>query len=135
MNSTQTQSSPRNRLLGFTRDLGLVLAALPLVEICRLSRPAASSLACCRCVGSRLTPRSVQEQADLRRAVVSVDRLTPGGPDCFRRALLMSALDRASASEQVNFGIVLGGKPKAGHAWLESDPPADPGRYDTIVSI
>jgi hypothetical protein len=65
-----------------------------------------------------------------------VDRLFPGGANCYRRTLLEIALDAGAAEERLFLGLKEQGGPASGHAWLESWPDAaEASRYDAIVEI
>jgi hypothetical protein len=55
-------------------------------------------------------------RARLRRAIGWVDALSPGGPSCYRRILLESALDAGAAGETVVFGLDVG---RTGHVAFE----------------
>ncbi len=59
-----------------------------------------------------------------------MDALFPGGPNCYRRALLESSLDRGAAEEKIHFALDVG---KTGHAWLDSDP--DGQQFDVVFSV
>jgi hypothetical protein len=60
-----------------------------------------------------------------------VDRVGPGGANCYRRALLRVALDPAAANEPVIFGLDV---PLAkGHAWVNGQETPD--RFDVEFRI
>lgn len=86
-----------------------------------------------RSKGTKIPARGTAERAWLQRAVHTVDRIFPGGPNCYRRALLEMALDSGAASEPLMMGFRIGGGPGSGHAWLASHPPA--ATYDAVISV
>jgi hypothetical protein len=86
-----------------------------------------------RRAGNAAKARGAIERAQLRRVVWWIDRAFPGGPNCYRRALLEIAVDRGAAQERLMLGFRSGGNHGSGHAWLESEPSDGP--YDAIVSV
>jgi len=74
---------------------------------------------------------------DLRRLIRLVDRMVPGGPNCFRRVLLEIAIDPDAAAAPVGMGLRVSGS-GSGHAWIgagvEMDEPGSP-PYDAIISL
>lgn len=68
-------------------------------------------------------------RARLRRAVGWVDALSPGGPSCYRRVLLESALDAGAALETVVFGLDVG---RTGHVAFED---REEGTFDVLFGI
>lgn len=65
--------------------------------------------------------RSPDERAKLRRIIRFADARMPGGPNCYRRALLETALDAGAAKQRLVFGLKSRGAPGSGHVWLEGD--------------
>jgi hypothetical protein len=115
------------------RDLIRVLAALPFVELWRRRHSLHRAVAQARRGGMTTFARSAAGRARLRRIIGIVDRLLPGGANCVRRALLEVVLDGEAARERMFAGLQTGGGPKSGHAWLESEPPAE--HYDAVIAI
>lgn len=65
--------------------------------------------------------RDPEARSRLRRVIRWVDAKMPGGPSCYRRALLETSLDKGAAREKVVFGLRPGSRKGSGHAWLESE--------------
>ncbi len=84
--------------------------------------------------GRRFSPRDAARRAALQRAIARVDRLFPGGPNCYRRVLLEIALDGGAAREPISFGLRAGGGPGSGHAFLGSEPPPS-SSYDAVFDL
>jgi hypothetical protein len=93
----------------------------------------ASSVAYARRLGVAKSRRSPSERAVLRRAIAVVDRLMPGGANCYRRVLLEIALDAGAAKQPVMLGLRNGGGPRTGHAWLDGVEPSA-SSYDAVFS-
>lgn len=110
-----------------------VLFAVPRVELHRRRSSLHHAVKTLRRGSLRRPSRSVEARLRLRRAIAAVDARLPGGPNCVRRSLLEMSLDGGAARERLLAGIVSGGGPKSGHAWLESEP-ADR-RYDAVIAI
>lgn len=62
-----------------------------------------------------------------------VDARVPGGPNCYRRVLLETALDASAARERIVFGLRQGGGRASGHAWLEGQPEGE--GYEATFSV
>jgi hypothetical protein len=92
---------------------------------------AAATLA--RSLGKTADPTWGSDRERLRKYVRRVDSLFPGGPNCYRRALLEMAFDRGASAETLQLGLRAGGGPRSGHAWLSSEKPT--GSYDVTLSI
>lgn len=58
----------------------------------------------------------------------------PGGPNCYRRVLLETALDAGAAKEKIVFGLRAGGTLRSGHAWFSSRRDGDE-RYDVEIAL
>lgn len=121
--------APLSAALDFVRVLG----SLPGVELRRREASLHSAVAGARQKGARRIARSAADRARLRVIISRLDRYFPGGGNCVRRALLEMALDSGAARERVFAGFKTGGGVGSGHAWLESDAPAN--RYDAVISI
>ena len=116
-------------------ELARVARALPLVEWGRRTRGPEPLVARLRDRGRRASRRSPEARADLRRVIAAVDRLLPGQPSCYRRALLEIGLDAGAAEEPLHLGLRVPGGPRSGHAWLGGDP-SGPGRdYDVQLDM
>jgi hypothetical protein len=74
------------------------------------------------------------DRCGLRAAIGSVDALLPGGPNCYRRALLEMALDAAAALEPLHMGLDASGAPMSGHAWLRAEDRGNRS-YDAVISL
>ena len=90
-------------------------------------------MAAARDGGMRRTIRSLAGRIRLRRLIGAIDRRSPGGQNCVRRALLEMALDGGAAREQFFAGLRKGGGSGSGHAWLASETPIE--RYDAVIAI
>lgn len=77
--------------------------------------------------------RSVESRSAMQRMIRVVDGLCPGGPNCFRRCLLETALDRGAAEQRIVLGLKAHGGPGSGHAWLADAEEA--GRYDAEIVL
>jgi hypothetical protein len=71
----------------------------------------------------------------LARVVHWLDHVIPGGPNCYRRALVLVALDPDAADEPFVLGLNVPNTGPRGHAWVErgdssSAGAATPDRYD-----
>ncbi len=115
----------------FALDLGRVLALLPRLERARKREGPGPLLSKIRAQGRNRRARSEVSRARLARAIAWIDRLGPGGANCYRRTLLRVALDPAAASEPVILGLdVPLGK---GHAWVNGQEASD--RFDVEFRI
>jgi transglutaminase superfamily protein len=88
----------------------------------------------CRWVGTKSPRRTEAELVRVRRIIRFLDRLMPGEPNCFRRSLLEISLDQEMASQPLWLGIVRGGGPRSGHAWLAYQKGND-AEYDVIFQL
>ena len=109
-----------------------VIAGVSRVEAARVTLGPAPAATAARRFGLARASRSLDERARLRRAISWIDRLMPGGPNCYRRVLLEMALDSGAAHEPLMMGFRSSGGLGSGHAWLASRPPAE--TYDAVVS-
>jgi len=107
------------RELRLLPELGRVLLVLPTVERGRL-REGPEPLAQ-RLRRRARRSRSHIEREELRRVIRWVDARMPGGPNCYRRVLLETALDAGAARERIVFGLRKGCGRASGHAWLEGE--------------
>jgi hypothetical protein len=98
----------------------LIFASIGPIEQARLKLGPARAVAFARSRGSRRRSRDPRDRRLLRAMIARVDALMPGGPNCYRRALLEMALDACAAEERLHFGLSPGGGQGSGHAWLES---------------
>jgi hypothetical protein len=118
----------------FLRDLLGVLTAVPRVEWGRRHegpRPLTDKL---RRRGRLRPQRSESDRLRLRRIIRAIDVRLPGGPNCYRRALLEMSLDAGAAHEQLHMGLRAHGGPQSGHAWFGSaETPAE--SYDADFAI
>jgi hypothetical protein len=115
----------------FVLDVGRVLALLPGLERARHREGPGPLLFRVRARGRTRRERSEASRARIARAIHWVDRLWPGGANCYRRTLLRVALDAAAAREPVIFGldVPLG----SGHAWVNGQEA--PGRFDVEFRV
>ncbi len=74
-----------------------------------------------------------ETDADLRAAIGSVDARMPGGPNCYRRALLEIALDPGRPRGAAAHGARRQRCSESGHAWLGGDGSGDRS-YDAVIS-
>ncbi len=118
---------PRELARELVGALGAVLAA----ERAR-ALPARAALTTMRSLGKERQERSPVERARLRRVVRWADALIPPGPNCYRRVLAESALDRGAAMDLVVLGLDVG---RTGHAFFRSDPEPPPSRYDVEFEV
>jgi hypothetical protein len=121
---------------GLVRLAGHPLLALELfpllaeVERARTTSSPRDAVESARRRGRAGLRRGPAARARLKRLIGSVDALFPSGPNCYRRALLETALDRGAAEEQIHFALDVG---KTGHAWLDSDPERQ--QFDVVFSV
>lgn len=115
----------------FAVDLGRVLALLPCLERARQREGPGPLLSKVRAQGRTRREQSEASRARLARVIHWVDRIGPGGANCYRRTLLRVALDAAAAREPVIFGldVPLG----SGHAWVSGQEA--PGRFDVEFRV
>lgn len=113
-------------------DLLKVLLVLPAVEWGRRTEGPEPLLHRLRSGARNL--RNDEQRERLQRVIRWVDARIPGGPNCYRRVLLETALDVSAASEQVIFGMRAGGKAKSGHVWLEPWRDGDE-RYEVEIAL
>lgn len=110
-----------------------VVVEMPRVEVARLRLGPAHAALLARRLGSTRSSRNEEGRNRLQRVIRLVDRLFPTGSNCYRRALLETALDAGAAREPLMMGFRTVGGPGSGHAWLGSRPPAE--TYDVVVSV
>lgn len=108
-----------------------VLRVLSLVESARRTQGPRPLLEDLRRRGARAAERSPKRRRCLRRAIAWVDRCL--GANCFRRALLETALDRGAARESVSFGFSAAEPQLSGHAWLGAEEQT--ATYDFTVKL
>lgn len=119
---------------GALRDLLRIGIQLPAIEWRRRTEGPGSLVPWLRVRGRSAERRSPEERVRLRRWITLVDRLIPGPPNCYRRALLEIALDAGAAEEPLHMGLKVPGGPRSGHAWLGSDG-TSVGNYDVQFDI
>lgn len=118
------------------REAARAFVALPSVEWRRRHEGPEPLLARYRDLGRIRRRRPDSERALLRSAIGFLDRLFPGGGNCYRRVLLEIALDAGAAEEPFVMGFRLTDAGNDGHAWLESQPPEDgEASYDIVVRL
>lgn len=100
------------RAAPFRRELAHALAVAREAERLRRSRSPEQAVRAMRERGRREAARGPIGRARLRRAIGWVDAAALGGPNCFRRTLMESALDAGAARETLVFGLDLG---RTGH--------------------
>ena len=115
---------------GHALQAGRVLRALPRIEFDRRRRGTGPLVAEARRRGQTQPEQSLAARARLQRVISWVDARMPGGPNCYRRALLSLALDPDTAARPLRFGLHRDGRPGSGHVWIpgRDQPPAL--RYD-----
>jgi hypothetical protein len=107
--------------------------ALPQVEWGRHAEGPRSLVGKLRGRGRREPRRGPEARARLQRAIALWDRVLPGQPSCYRRALLEIRLDAGAAEEQLHLGLRVPGGPRSGHAWLGADAPSE--TYDVQLDM
>jgi hypothetical protein len=114
-------------------DLLRVLRVLPRVEWNRRRLSLHHAVARARVKSARRGTRSVEDRARLQRVIGAVDACLPGGKNCVRRALIEMSLDDTAARERLLAGLKTGGRPRSGHAWLESHSVRE--TYDAVIAV
>lgn len=109
---------PALPMLRLPADLLRVLLLLPAIERGRKREGPLTLLPRLRASGNSAGRRGSDRRLSLQRAIGIVDRVTPGGPNCYRRALLEIALSADAAQEPLHLGFRPGGGAGSGHAWL-----------------
>ena len=104
-------------------DFVRVLTVVPYVEWGRRHRGPGPLTAKLRKRGAAGPVRSQQRRVVLRKLIGAVDARMPGGPNCYRRALIEMSLDAGAAREPLSLGLRPHGGPKSGHAWLGAPEP------------
>jgi hypothetical protein len=99
-------------------EAGRVLRVLPRLELGRRRRGTEVVITEARQRGQAQPPQSPAARARLQRVITWVDARMPRGPNCYRRALLMTALDPDAAARPLRFGLQRGGAPGSGHVWI-----------------
>ena len=122
------------RLFDITRDLVGATVLLPFLDAARRPLGPQRVVRAVRWLGARARKRAAPERRRLQRVISLVDRVLPGGPNCYRRSLVELAMDRAAASEPLWMGLSAKGGPRSGHAWLGDKAP-DVHRYDVYVAM
>lgn len=110
-----------------------VLLALPRVERGRIRLGPAVLLPRLRARGASRPWRDEKGRNRIRGIIARVDRIFPSGPNCYRRALLETAVDPQAANEPLHLGLDRWGLPRSGHAWLGNR--SDGRRYDAELTV
>lgn len=122
--------------LGVTlAELFTIGLRLPEVEWRRRTEGPAPAVKKLRAHGRGQKRRSADERTRLRRLIAIVDRVLPGEPNCYRRALLEMSLDAGAAEEPLHLGLKVPGGPRSGHAWLGIAGASPSDAYDVQVDI
>jgi len=108
-----------------------VVAALVRAERLRRLAPR-EALSEARRIGETNKEREDAERRVLRDRIQELDGAIPPGPNCFRRVLAESLLDRGAAHERVILSLDLG---KTGHAHFRSDPQGPQKAYDVDFEV
>jgi len=124
----------RKAMLRRLRDLARVVAILPSIELARRQLGPAAIVGQLRSRAARQKALSETDRRGLRAAIESIDARIPGGPNCYRRALLEMALDPAAAREPLHMGLDASGAPRSGHAWLGALAQGNRS-YDAVISL
>lgn len=120
----------------FAAEVSRVISVLPAVEWGRRSKGPAPLLTTLRRRVTRMPARLPAAREALRRAIRWVDARVPGGPNCYRRALLEIALDAGAAREPLHLALRAHGGVGSGHAWLGAPAsPEDRAAYDACFSV
>jgi len=121
-------------MVSLLRDIGAVLGAALVVERDRRRVGPAPLLRRLRERGRQGPVRSARERSRLLKLIRIVDACFPGGGNCYRRALLATAVDPVIAETPLTLGLRSGGGARSGHAWL--GPYETPTvRYDAELSV
>jgi hypothetical protein len=132
--SVQSKNRPLRAARDLVADLAHLAWVLPGVEIGRITRgplPLVSELR----LRAQTTPlRDESRRATLQRLISALDRRMPGGPNCYRRVLLEIRLDRGAAGQPIHIGLLSGGGPRSGHAWLGENR-GRPEPYDVEIAV
>jgi hypothetical protein len=98
------------------------VAGLPLLAVraerWRQTLPFAAALARARSLGRSRPARPEAERSRWWRWITRVDRLFPGGANCYRRVLIAAASDRGFAETRFTIGLDLDGDAARGHVWI-----------------
>jgi hypothetical protein len=120
----------------YAREVARVVRALPGVERARRREGPQPIVARLRAAAERAPERDAAGRARLRRAIGWIDRAVPGGPNCLRRVLLETALDRGAAREPIVIGLSVNQDVGDGHAWLGAPRPSDrAGTYQLEIRL
>jgi hypothetical protein len=112
-----------------------VLLTLLRVEYGRRRRGTRALVDEMRALG-RARPTPTATQAAVRRRLIEwIDVRSPGGANCYRRALLTIALDPQAARGPLRFGLRRGGQEKSGHVWIPGSRDPRPGTYDVEFDV
>ena len=115
-------------------EIGRVLPIAPRIEAGRRANGPKPLLEELRRRGQRAKRRGPVGRERLQRAIRWVDRCLPGGPNCYRRAMMEIALDRDAAAEPFRMGFRVAGENTSGHAWV-GDGSAATERYDVQLEL
>lgn len=105
------------------KHLVLVASLAPIIECLRVLCSAQIAVSIARAINAWAGDHS--DAGNLAAAVAAVDRRMPGGPNCYRRALLMLALDSGASTKMLHMGLDVHGRFQ-GHAWLTGEIPPRP---------
>jgi Transglutaminase-like superfamily len=119
--------------IAVAQDAARLVAALPSVEYGRRRQGPALLLPRLRKRGARSPIRSDPQRVLLRRMIRVLDRLIPGGENCYRRALLEISVDAEAAQRPIHLGLRVPGGPRSGHAWLGDSSQAE--AYDAQFDV
>lgn len=104
----------------FAREAARALLLVPAVERWRRLASPRDAITEARARGERAIERGSVARARLENAIAWIDAAAPGGPNCYRRTLLETALDRGAAREKIALGLDVG---RTGHAWIVAPRP------------
>lgn len=115
-------------------EVARVLANLGRIEAARRSLGPRPLLERLRHDARRAPERDAAGRRCLRRAIGWVDACLWGGGNCYRRALLETALDRGAAREPLAMGLSAEGEGVCGHAWL-TEAQRGAASYDVTIRL
>lgn len=110
------RAASSERAAATTAEMARVIRMVREVDAARAAGSPEQTLRAMRARGATAEQRGPIGRARLRRAIGWVDACVPGGPNCYRRILLESALDAGAARETVVFGLDVG---STGHVAFE----------------
>lgn len=108
-----------------------LLRALARAEMMRRRSPR-EALRIAREEGARAEARSRLARVRLHARIGWLDGFVPPGPNCLRRVLAETMLDRGAANEKVVLSLDVA---STGHAHFPSDPQGPPRRYDVAFEV